>query len=89
MRIQHVGIYVADVGVATDWYVRKLGFAVVARYRTDDGYSVVFVRSEASDPMLELVEPPKGSAELERARAGAAWVDHVAYEVEDIEAEYR
>lgn len=79
--LQHVGVIVPDAEASARWYVEKSGFEHKATYFAD-GSKAMFVFSPTTGVMLELIERPKDHPDAARARE-CAYVDHLAYEVED------
>ena len=85
--LQHIGILVSDVEKAAQWYIQRSGFRKKAEF-TASGSRVIFVVSEESHVMCELIQRPDGSPEAEEIKKTGGHVDHIAYEVEDIEKEF-
>jgi HAD superfamily hydrolase (TIGR01509 family) len=85
MRLDHVGLEVADLYLEELFYRRALGFAPRYRHvsRSTPGLRTVFL--ERDGVALELLERPRDAA----ARAGrAAPPGHLALEVEDVDGWY-
>lgn len=80
--LNHIGIIVPDVEAAAAWYVEKGGFAQKGDFIAD-GSRAVFVQNSQAGVMLELIQRPEGHEQALQAAQGA-FVDHVAYQVEDI-----
>lgn len=85
--LQHIGILVPDVEKAAKWYIEQSGFKKKAEFMAS-GSRVIFVTSEESGVMCELIQRPDGSAEAEEIKKNGGHVDHIAYEVDDIEKEF-
>lgn len=85
--LQHIGILVPDAEGAANWYIEKSGFEKKAEFMTS-GSRVIFVYSKASGVLCELIQRPEGSAEGEEIRKKGGKIDHIAYEVEDLEKEF-
>jgi catechol 2,3-dioxygenase-like lactoylglutathione lyase family enzyme len=87
-KIQHIGLIVPDADVAAKWYLDTAGFVRKAEFRTGSGVRAVFVHSEKMDLLYELIQHPRGSDIAQRAEICGGWLDHVAFEVEDLEKEF-
>lgn len=85
--LQHIGILVPDTEKAAAWYVEKSGFTKKAEFMAG-GSHVIFVYSDESHVLCELIERPDGSKEAEEIRRCGGRIDHIAYEVEDLEKEF-
>ena len=85
--LQHIGIIVPDVQASCAWYTEKSGFEKVGDFWAD-GSHAVFVRNAASGVLFELIQRPPGSEEAVEAETNGGHIDHVAYEVEDLELEF-
>lgn len=79
--LQHVGVIVPDAEASARWYIEKSGFEYRATFFAD-GSKAVFVHAPSTGVMLELIQRPEGHPDAVRARE-CAYVDHLAYEVED------
>ncbi len=86
-RLQHIGILVPDVEAASRWYIEKSGFRKKAEF-VADGSRAIFVCSEDSGVMCELIQRPKGSKDALEIEQNGGRIDHIAYEVEDLEQEF-
>lgn len=84
--LQHIGILVPDVEASAKWYIEKSGFIKKAEFMAS-GSRVIFVYSPASGVLCELIQRPEGSAEAEEIQKSGGRVDHIAYEVEDVDKE--
>jgi catechol 2,3-dioxygenase-like lactoylglutathione lyase family enzyme len=87
-KIQHIGLIVPDADVAAKWYKDAVGFIPKAEFRTGNGVRAVFVYSEKMDLLYELIQHPKGSDIARKAELCGGWIDHVAFEAEDLEKEF-
>jgi catechol 2,3-dioxygenase-like lactoylglutathione lyase family enzyme len=79
--LNHVGIIVPDADASARWYVEKSGFTHSGTYFAD-GTKAVFVLSRSAGVMLELIQRPASHPDAAKARE-CAYIDHVAYDVED------
>ena len=85
--LQHIGILVPDVDAAAGWDTGKSGFRKKAEFMAS-GSRVIFVYSPESGVLCEPIERPKGSGEAEEIEQNGGRIDHIAYEVEDLETEF-
>lgn len=85
--LQHIGILVPDVEAAARWYTEKSGFHKKAEFMAS-GSRVIFVYSPESKVLCELIERPEGSCEWEDIKKNGGRIDHIAYEVENLEKEF-
>lgn len=82
--LQHIGIPVSDVDRSMAFYDR-LGFDNVMRKDFDDGTGTVRVAMmKRSDVVIELYQLPPDKLTMIRGRADGR-IDHIAFDVEDIE----
>lgn len=86
-RIQHIGLIVPDADEAAAWYRNAGGFQKKAEFRTAAGIRAVFVAAEKPDLLYELIEHPAGSDIARKAQREGGWLDHVAFQTQDLEAE--
>jgi catechol 2,3-dioxygenase-like lactoylglutathione lyase family enzyme len=86
--IQHIGLIVPDADITKRWYADIAGFVVKAEFCTGNGIKAVFVYSKKMDLLYELIQHPKGSDIARKAEICGGWIDHIAFEVEDIEKEF-
>ncbi len=87
MRLEHLGIAVANLAEARALYSRLLGTEPYKQETVDDqGVTTLFYQSGESK--IELLEPTHADSPIARhlERRGAG-IHHVAFEVSDIEAE--
>lgn len=85
--LQHIGILVPDAEAAAKWYIEKSNFEKKGEL-TVQGSRVIFVYSRDTKVMCELIQRPAGSREAAEVEKNGARIDHIAYEVEDIEKEF-
>jgi catechol 2,3-dioxygenase-like lactoylglutathione lyase family enzyme len=57
-RIDHVALHVADVGIASEFYVATLGFEQIAHHRGVGGRAIAYLR--LGDSVIELTSRPGG-----------------------------
>lgn len=83
-RIAHMGIAVADLEKAKDFYARKMGLAITHEEMVG-ALKIAFV--PVGETNLELVcdTDPEGVISRHIAKRGEG-VQHIAYEVDDIDA---
>ncbi len=83
-RIQHIGIPVTDIKTSENFYER-LGFRNVMEelflYKGENGTAIMMQRN---DMIIELYQMPENElAEIRQRKNGH--IDHVAFDVQDIE----
>ena len=85
-ELDHVAIVVADLAQGEQTYAR-LGFEVLYRERSDEqGVDIVGMR--AGDSVIELLKPLSGDSPLHRFLGNqGSRLHHLAYRVDDLEAE--
>jgi catechol 2,3-dioxygenase-like lactoylglutathione lyase family enzyme len=88
-NLQHIGVCVADASKNAQWYIDALGFVKMGEFHTDDGFKAVFVKSEKTGAMYEFYQHPEGSAGAAEMDIRKGVLDHIAYEVDDLEGEYK
>jgi len=77
LRLEHVDLFVADIGRSVDFY-RKLGFVPEG---TNDKGDAVYMGTHHGGPSLGV--------ELHKAKPGqAVGIDHLSFEVEDVDAAF-
>ena len=81
----HIGIMTSDAEALASWYVEENGFTVAGRFEAPDTTKVIFV-TEPKGIMLELIQKPAGSMVAKRVAFEGGYVDHVAYDVDDVQA---
>lgn len=79
-EVSHIGLVVRDAAKSSDFYQKVLGCSEVDSYR-DNRVTLVFLRTGTQT--IELVQYMAGEAEPRRAGV----VDHIAFKVQDIDAE--
>lgn len=87
-RIDHVGIAVADLDVATEFYVATFGLRVAARETNDEqGVREAMLSVAHEGSYVQLVEPLHPDTPVGRflARHGEG-LHHVGYGVDDVAA---
>jgi lactoylglutathione lyase len=82
-RLLHCMMEVRDLGRSIAFYEAALGFRVAERHRYP-GHSLVYLRSDAGDFEIELIQPDIRSADLPSQTPG--W--HLAFGVRDLRAEH-
>lgn len=87
-HLQHIGIPVTDIAVSTAFY-EKLGFQNVMpstfEFKGEKGGIVAMMKRD--DMMLELYQMPKKELSKIRKRKDGH-IDHVAFDVNDIDAAF-
>ena len=82
-KIDHIGIVVSDIAAARALYEGTLGMEVV-RERTTERVRIAFLRLGNSEiELLEYIDPGDRAAKLQGQPAGR--LDHIAFEVDDLE----
>lgn len=84
IKFQHIGIPVENVGKTAEWYVKELGFSVVGDFQVGE-IRAIFVSS--GNVTIELYQLPDG-VELEAVRNNPGRIDHLAFQVDDIDKAY-
>ncbi len=83
--LHHVGIVVADLEAAKRLFVETLGCELDSETYLDSlGLNVAFVG--AGRVQIELIEPTREPERRERLGTGAARIEHLAFEVDDLDA---
>lgn len=85
--LQHIGLIVSNAEESAKWYIEKSGFQKKGEFYTK-GIKAIFVENERSHVLYELIEHPGESQQAIEANCYGGWVDHIAFEVEDIKKEY-
>ena len=86
-KLQHVGIPVTDLLVSEAFY-NLLGFESVMRSEfTFDGDTGICVMMQNKDLIIELYQMPKKQLQEIKARKDGH-VDHIAFDVDDIDAAF-
>ncbi len=87
MRLEHLGIAVADLSASRDLYTKLLGTEPYKEERVEEqGVTTLFF--QAGESKVELLEATREESPIGRhiARRGEG-IHHVAFEVDDIRAE--
>ena len=85
--IQHIGIPVTNLDASQQFY-RRLGFNnVMQAHFTDSGEQGTCVMMQHENILMELYQLPEASLTEIRAR-GNGHIDHVAFDVSDIDETY-
>jgi lactoylglutathione lyase len=82
----YTGIHVSDLDRAIEFYTREMGMELLFKSATpikETGGRVAELRSKGSSQILELNWYPKGYE-----HGGGSGLDHLAFEVGDLETEY-
>jgi lactoylglutathione lyase len=82
-RVLHCMMEVRDLGRSIAFYETALVFRVAERHRYP-GHSLVYLRGDAGDFEIELIQPDTGPAGMPPQTRG--W--HVAFGVRDLRAEH-
>jgi methylmalonyl-CoA/ethylmalonyl-CoA epimerase len=91
LRIDHVGISVADLEESVDWYVDKLGFELVRPINRNPDSAMTIARLRRGDFNIELFEI-EGAAPLPEYRRDPSadlrvhGLAHFAFQVDDVRA---
>lgn len=89
MRVEHLGVAVADIDAALESYRDLFGYQLI-RGPFDDPTqeaTVAFIGSgEPGDVLFELIAPLGENSHVARTLAKGVSAYHVCYEVDDIEA---
>lgn len=82
-KLQHIGIPVADIAASETFYLR-LGFENVMRSTfMVDGEKGTCIMLKNQDALIELYQMPEKQVK-EIKRRGDGHIDHIAFDVEDI-----
>jgi lactoylglutathione lyase len=82
-RVLHCMMEVCDLGRSIAFYEAALGFRVVERHRYP-GHSLVYLRADAGDFEIELIQPDTRPAGMSSQTPG--W--HLAFGIRDLRAEH-
>ena len=86
--IQHIGIPVTDIGVSKEFYSR-LGFSNVMEAPFKDGGSTgTCVMMQRGNMIMELYQLPEAGLTEIRTRSNGH-IDHVAFDVSDIDETFK
>ncbi len=83
---QHLGLPVFDIEASKKWYCENLGFEVIHETKLPEGSGetkVAFLK--LNDFVLEMYQPDKVQLD-EIKKRGHGHIDHLAFDVDDIEA---
>ena len=82
-RLDHVGIVVSDIAAASHLLGEQLGLAPES---ADDRADLRLAFFDAGDARVELIEPVDPELRAQRLGDDRARIEHVAFEVEDLDA---
>ena len=86
-RLQHIGLPVTNLSVSQAFYER-LGFAAVMRSTFDhEGCQGQVAMMQRGDIIIELYQMPEPELSRVKQRSDGR-IDHIAFDVDDIEATY-
>jgi methylmalonyl-CoA/ethylmalonyl-CoA epimerase len=87
-QLHHVGVVVKDIALATEDYVRRLGYEVRGPIVHDPGQTafVRFLGQAGSSVFLELVSPDRPESKLSNALKNGGGLNHLCFVVDDIES---
>jgi len=88
MKIHHVGIVVDSIDAHRPRYCRFFGLEPVSEVVTDETQrvNVQFLASGSDETSLELIEPLPGESPVRRSLEKGTTLNHICFEVGDIEA---
>ncbi len=78
-RVGHVGIYVADLEAAIDWYTGVLGLTLTGRWAMPGGGEIVFLRFQENHHDIVLMPKPEVAA----GDPAGNRLQHIAMEMEN------
>ena len=84
MRIEHMALNVANATEQAQWYVEHLGMTIVRHAENNQTH---FIADETGQVLLELYTNP--TAPVPDYAAMNPFVLHIAFAVDDIEAEHK
>ncbi len=84
VRVNHVGVIVADRAGAIDGFSRLLGIPLEHSERYGSELGIDFL--PCGDTQLEIIEPLTDGASAAYLRRYGAGIQHIAFEVEDLDA---
>jgi glyoxylase I family protein len=92
-RLDHVGLNVADLAVAADWYRRAFGYETNLELRIDAiDLDIVMLIHPGSGGRLELLHRPGSTSGLRAANPAEAALSngfgHMAFDVADLDAAF-
>jgi len=87
LDLHHVGILVADIGSASEAYVRRFGYSIRTSVIHDPTQTafVQFLALPGSTVLVELVAPDRPDSKLSGALRKGGGLNHMCYAVEDID----
>lgn len=86
-RLQHVGIPVSDINISVAFY-QRLGFSnVMESGFTQDGETGTCIMMQHKTVIIELYQLPDSQLKAIRERKDGH-IDHVAFDVDDIDASF-
>ncbi|MDP3058577.1 MAG: VOC family protein [bacterium] len=84
LRSHHIGVYVSDMEISLQFYLTAFGYELMDRFpHTSSGKDIAFIGRDGR-VALELIKPHFPES-FERPSAGR--IDHLAWQVLDINAE--
>jgi len=88
LALHHVGIAVAEIGPATETYVRRFGYTVESPVIHDPAQTayVQFLRLPGESSFVEFVAPDGPESKLAASIKKGGGLNHLCYSVGDIEA---
>jgi methylmalonyl-CoA/ethylmalonyl-CoA epimerase len=88
LKFHHIGIVVESIREAAPQYEKFFGLQPLCSVVRDDrqGVKVQFLGSEAGATSVELIEPLPGNSPVRRALEKGGGLNHLCFEVTDIEA---
>jgi len=90
LRLHHVGFVVASIEAAAPGFARSMGAEWDGQIIHDplQKVRVIFLTTRAGDPQIELIEPAgEDSPVLRFLQEKGGGLNHVCYEVDDLEKE--
>lgn len=87
LRSHHIGVLVKDVALASKDYIAKLGYEARSGVIHDPIQTayVMFLALPGDTVFLELVAPDGPESRLSRALKAGGGINHICYEVDEIE----
>ena len=85
-RFAHVALNCSDVAAMIEFYSRHFNFTLARRLPIGEGKEIVFLKSEEIRLELFPVEGPASAAEKD-GPASAGTLRHIAFQVEDVDAQ--
>ena len=81
-KVGHIGFGTNDIEATAKWYVDVLGFKVIGEFMSPDNEPIKFLQS--GDLVYEIWQPAPGQMVDCPGK-----IDHLCFESNDIEADYR